>query len=139
MFDTTTTREADVILPQNSTIEQDGTYTTCDRRIQEARQIVKSKTNIVNWQLIANLGKNFSDGFNYKNTQDIFNEICKVNRHYNHRNFGGYWGERIFNGTFLTENQKAHFSIYNTDLSTIPPEKPIILSSENYYQTKIRL
>jgi formate dehydrogenase major subunit len=139
MFETATTKEANIILPQNSIIEQDGTYTTCDRRIQKASQIVKSKTNIADWQLIAELGKNFSDGFKYKNTEEIFSEICKINRLYHNSKIGEHWGEKLFNGMFFIKNRKARFSIFNIDLTTIPPVKPEIITSENFYRSKIRL
>ena len=139
MFATATTKEADVILPQTSIIEQNGTYTTCDRRIQRAMQIINPKMNVYNWQIITALGKNFIDDFNYKSAEEIFNEIGKVNRLYSNKKYGEYWDDKCSKGKYLTGDQKACFSIFNTDVTTIPPEKPDIISSENYYRKKIRL
>ena len=139
MFATATTKEADVVLPQTSIIEQDGAYTTCDRRIQKAMQIINPKMNVANWQVMSALGKNFSDEFNFKNTEDIFKEIGKINRLYRDKKVGEYWDDKFSTGKFLTGDQKAHFAIFNTDLTTIHPEKPEIISSENYYRKKIRL
>ncbi len=138
IFHTATAQEADVVLPLTTYIEQDGTYTTCDLRIQKANQIIKPAAQYENWELIAKLAKTLGSGFNYKSQEDIFAEIKQVNRFYDGCETGEFWGKKLFSNGFLTKNQKANFAVYDTDISTIPPEKPLLLCGENYFKTKIK-
>jgi formate dehydrogenase major subunit len=66
IFNTSTAQEADVVLPLSTYIEQDGTYTSCDLKIQKANQIIEPITNYENWEIITKLAENFNSGFNYK-------------------------------------------------------------------------
>ena len=138
IFNTSTAQEADVVLPLSTYIEQDGTYTSCDLRIQKANQIIEPITNYENWEIITRLAENFNSGFNYKLQKEIFNEIRQINRFYDGCEIGEFWGEKYFTNGLLATHQKVSFSIYDIDISTINPEKPILLCSENYFKTKIK-
>jgi formate dehydrogenase major subunit len=138
MFYSHTARDANVVLPAASYIEQEGTYTSCDRRIQKVKQILKPKCGKPNWEIIANLAGHFNKGFEYESAEEIFKEIKQINRFYKNCSINGFWAEDIFQKEFFTKNKKANFSIYDIDMTTLSPEKQEIIFSENYFKTKIK-
>jgi formate dehydrogenase major subunit len=135
---TYTAREADVLLPAATPIEQDGSYTNCEGRVQKAAAILKSKTGRANWEIIARLGEAFHPGFAYRSAEDIFDEIKEVNRLYRDCRFDEIRGSKILAERFFTRGGKADFSIYDIDTTTLSPEKTPLLYSENYFKTKIK-
>lgn len=122
MFRTDTAAAADVVLPAASYIEQDGSYTACDRRVQKVTRIMPPKTGMENWKVINTLAKKFNRDFGYNSTSDIFNEIETVNRFTNGKGKTG----------------KPQYVTYTIDTGTLNPELPTLLYSENYYKTKIK-
>ncbi len=134
IFRTHTAGEADVILPAATYMEQDGTFTTCDRRVQTVQQIKPPKTGMKNWRLIAGIGEKLSNGFQYGDAAALDREIRTVNRFYVN---GG--GKPDFDNTgYFTPTGKPGFSIFQTQISTVNPEKPTILYSEEFYRNRIR-
>lgn len=125
MFLTATAREADVVIPAASFIEEDGSYTACDRRVQHIEQIIPPGTRMENWKFIESLAKKFNKNVTYSSPSHIFNEIQEVNRFYNNRSEG-----MIFN-----ETGRPEFSLYSTEMGTFNPELPTLLHSENYFKT----
>jgi formate dehydrogenase major subunit len=122
---TETAAEADILLPAASVIEQDGTYTACDGRVQETRGFIESKVEWDNWKFIAELAKKFNLEADYTSASDITKEINEVNRFYN----GSIDKTKTYN-----ETGKPEFSIYNTEITTLNPETPSMLYSENYFK-----
>ena len=130
MFLTATAEEADVVLPAAAYIEQDGSYTACDRRVQEVRRIMAPKNGLENWKVIQLLAEQFTKTLTYKTVADITAEIGKVNR------FNG--NGNPFNKGYYNKEGKPRFVTYTTDTATLNPELPTLLYSENFYKTKIR-
>ena len=126
-FRTHSAAEADVILPAATFMEQDGTYTTCDRRVQSVKRITKPATGWTNWRLIAELGKQFSDAFNYDDMDALAGEITRVNRLYTDSG-----------APFNLNGHTPEFAIFQTQVSTVNPEKPTILYSEQFYRSRIK-
>jgi len=124
MFQTATANEADLVIPAASFIEQGGSYTACDRRIQHVEPIIPSKSGRENWQFIQALAVKFGMDMNYTSTAQIFEEIQKVNR-FLHKDADG----KVFN-----EKGTPEFSIYTTDIVTFSPEIPTTLHSEHYFK-----
>jgi formate dehydrogenase major subunit len=127
MFQTDTAAEAHVVLPAASYVEQNGSFTACDNRVQTVERVVPSKTGMENWQVIQSLAQKFTKDFDYNSAAGIFEEIETVNRFYNEDKPG------CFNKT-----GKPCFVDYNVDTTTLNPELPTLLYSENYYKTKIK-
>ncbi|MCP5107740.1 MAG: molybdopterin-dependent oxidoreductase, partial [bacterium] len=119
MFKTETAGEADVVLPAASFIEQGGTYTACDRRVQEVKPVMEPKNGMENWRIIQKLAQKFVEGFAYDSVSGVTAEIQTVNR-------------------TQGEKGKPAYAVYETDTTTLNPELPTLLYSENYYKTKIK-
>jgi formate dehydrogenase major subunit len=124
LFPTATTAAADVVIPAASFIEQEGTYTACDRRVQQLNRIIPPKNGRENWQFIQELAKAFNLQMEYTSIDDIYQEIREMNRFYN-----GSAANQTFN-----ETGKPEFSIYTAGMVTFPPELPGLLHSENYFK-----
>jgi len=126
-FRTHSAAEADVILPASTFMEQDGTYTTCDRRVQSVKRISTPRTGWTNWRLIAALGDRFGAGFHYDNAAELTGEMEQLNRLYTGTN-----------APFQLNGHTPSFSIFQTQVSTINPEKPTILYGEQFYRSRIK-
>jgi formate dehydrogenase major subunit len=138
MHNTYTAKEADVVLPAASPIEQDGTYTNCEGRVQRADAVINSKIGRTNWEIISKLAEGFHPGFTFQTTEDIFTEIKEVNRLYTGSSIDAVRGGDLINNEFFTNGGKAVFSVYDIDTVTMNPEKSPLLFSENYFKTKIK-
>ncbi len=138
MYNTDTAKEADVVLPASSPIEQDGSYTNCEGLVQKAAAVLKSKTGRANWEIIARIAEAFHPGFAYRSTQEILDEINEVNRLYRDCRVDEIRGTKLLEKTFFTRDGKADFSIFEIDSVTLSPEKTPLLYSENYYKSKIK-
>jgi formate dehydrogenase major subunit len=136
-FCTNTVLEADVVLPALTYIEQEGTYTRCDHTVQKANKIINRVNKYSNWELIETLAGCFSKGFNHSSSQEIFEEIKNVNRFYNGIEIDKSWIDRLSNSDF--SEIKYSFSLYDSDLTTFDPIKPIIHFQENYYISNIKM
>ena len=130
MFYTATAKEADVVLPASAYIEQDGTYTSSDLRIQKVDKIIMPKNGLENYKIIIELANIFNNSFSYESQNEIFEEIKQVNMYYKDCNIGDSWVKNL--------NKKANFSIYDVDIRAFNCKKTALLFSENFFETKIR-
>jgi len=128
LFHTATTGQADVVIPSASFIEQTGTYTSCDRRVQTVKPIIKPQSKMVNWKFIQALAKKFGVTIEYGSPEEVFEEIRRVNRFYKEQ-------FPVSEKAAFNENGKPRFSNYVTEMVTYEPELPKLLSSENYFKT----
>ncbi|MEN8222293.1 MAG: molybdopterin-dependent oxidoreductase [Acidobacteriota bacterium] len=132
MFSDQTSREADVILPASSHIEQNGSFTNSDTRIQMNKKIFEPENGIENWKVIAELAEGFEkSGFRFNSSEEIFDEIKSVNRLYKGAEDNFCWN-RNWN------IDPAGISLYETTIDTIEPKKHSMLYSEEYFNLKIR-
>jgi predicted molibdopterin-dependent oxidoreductase YjgC len=138
MFRTVTSAEADVVFPAASYIEQDGTYTACDRRVQRVNRIKKPKMGIENWKLIERLSNTFNKTPISNTFSEISNEIRDVNRFYQKNGKTNAPIKNPLEKGYFNEKGKPVFSIYEIDTATLNPELPTLLYSENYYKIKIK-
>ncbi|MGE5342228.1 MAG: FAD-dependent oxidoreductase [Candidatus Omnitrophota bacterium] len=127
VFHTSTAEQADVVFPSVSFIEQDGTYTACDRRVQSVNRIIASKGKMENWQIIQALAEKFGMKNEYTSLADVNREIGDVNRTYNKPI--SFKDNEVHNAT-----GKLEFSIYETEIKTYEAELPRLLSSENHFK-----
>ena len=127
MFHTDTTADADVVFPAASYIEQDGSYTSCDRRVQEVHRIIEPAAGMENWKVIETLAGKFEKTFAYASVAAITAEIETVNR-FSAGNTGEYYNEK----------GKPVYALYDIDTAAHHPGLPTLLFSEYYYRTRIK-
>ena len=77
LFMTETAKFADVVLPAALYAEKDGTFTNTERRVQRVRKAVEPPAEArVDWEIICDLANRMgAKGFDYKDAEEIFNEI----------------------------------------------------------------
>ena len=138
VFETTSANEADVVLPAASYIEQDGSYTACDSRLQKVKRIFEPRNGFQNWEIIQKLFKGFGTELSYGSADEIRDEIRVVNRFYKGCKTGHFWADGLFKECVYTSNTKSRFSVFDWDTVTENPDQPSILYSENYFKFKIR-
>lgn len=134
---TDTAREANVVLTAISHIEKSGTFTNCDTQVQKVTPVINSKNAFKNCKMISLLASKFGCDFNYLNSEDVYKEICEVNRFYKGISLNDYWIENLKNHE-LYENSKNKYLTYEIDLTEYSAKKVPILYSENYYIKNIR-
>jgi formate dehydrogenase major subunit len=134
---TDTAKEADVLIPAPSYLEQAGSFTRCDGTVQQSKKINNGIFEFENWQTISALASLFSKGFEYNSTEEILNEIKSVNRFYKYYSYNNSWLNNYFNNGF--KNQKLSFINYGIDFSTFNPVKQVIDYQENYYINSIKM
>lgn len=76
---TETAKLADVVLPATCYAEKDGTFTASERRVQRVRKAVEAPGQArLDWAILADVSKRLGgNGFDWKCSEDIFNEIRK--------------------------------------------------------------
>jgi len=137
MFYDLSSREADVILPASSYIEQDGTFTNSDTRVQQVKSIFKPRQGLRNWEIILKLINKFDrEGFDFRSAEDIFMEIKKVNRLYRNIKYNKCWNIDYFNREPI--HKRVKFSKIDSSIETFEQKKNTILFSEEYFDSKIR-
>jgi len=135
-FLTTTAREAEVVLPASTYIESGGSFTACDGRVQKFRKIFPPKSGMENLDIIKNLSQKLGGEMKYSSVEEIFEELKEVLPLYKDIEDGKFRGSDMFKGKFPAG--KGKFTVYDTDTSTMKPEKFLYLSSENYFDVNIK-
>jgi formate dehydrogenase major subunit len=130
--------EADVILPLTANPEMSGTYTSCERRVQYKGEMVKSKTEMDNLELINGLYGRFAKAYQGDLFEELSSEIRQVNRYYTDYEEGQYWGRDIFKKGYTDKVKVPEFSIFKTSTATFRQKDESLLVSENYFVTKIK-
>jgi predicted molibdopterin-dependent oxidoreductase YjgC len=136
-FHTETTSEADVVLPAATYLEQSGSYTRCDNKIQFAPKVINGFHNFENWEIISKLGAHFNKGIMFKSFEEITKEIKKINRFAEYSVKEYTWHTGFINNGFT--NKEIKLADSKVDLSTFDPIKPIIHYQENYYFSNIKM
>lgn len=76
LFMTETAKYADVFLPAACYAEKDGTFTNTERRVQRVRKAVEPPGQCrEDWQIICDLARRLGYPMEYKNAEEIFEEI----------------------------------------------------------------
>lgn len=79
LFETETTRRADVLMPASTCIESGGTYTRLDRKIQKFPGCFDPPAGMTNLEIICQLAKEMGKPLGFENPNQVFEEIKKVN------------------------------------------------------------
>ncbi len=137
-FYTDTVKRAEVVLPAPSFIEDRGTYTNCERRLQEAIPVIHPKNMSEGWETISKLASCFNGGFGYESIKAIFSEMCTINRIYQEGTPNHVLVNPVIEGKFFTRNKRPNFAIIDYDLKTINPAKHSFSYSEMFFIKDIR-
>ncbi len=84
IFLSETARLADVVLPAASFAEKDGTFTNTERRVQRIRKAINPVGNSQpDWWITCQIAKKMNrKGFDFKNSEEIFNEVALLTPSY---------------------------------------------------------
>jgi formate dehydrogenase major subunit len=137
-FLTGTTRAADIVLPATIPLENSGSLTSCERRIQHFRPAWPVASGMENWQVVQLLAQAIGLSWNYTSAAQVFAEIRQANPHYNEAEKDAIWGKELFAGRFPTSSGRARFAFFPVDLAANNTAKVRFLSSEQYFQLHIR-
>jgi formate dehydrogenase alpha subunit len=95
LFLSETARFAHLVLPAAGYLEQDGTFTNAERRIQRLRRaIAPPGLARPDWEVAADLGRALGANWNYRDPADVMEEIARVAPDL----FGGVRYNRLGNG-----------------------------------------
>ena len=137
-FKTATAEDADVLLPASTPLESTGTYTACDRRVQQCDALLAPQGGLSNLEIITKLTERLAMPLSAKTAAEILTEIQQANPYYRTIAKNGFWGDDLFRENFPTPDGKARFIPLNIELATCNDEKQIVLASETYIQSKIK-
>ena len=83
IFLTETGKMADVVFPSLSFLEKDGTFVNTERKVQRVRKALNGPDGAkADWEIICDLSSRFGYYMNYKNPEEIFEEVRKVTPQY---------------------------------------------------------
>lgn len=83
IFLTETGRIAHVVLPSLCFLEKDGTFVNTERKVQRVRKVVDGPLGAKSdWQIISEISSRLGYSMNYKNEEEIFEEIRAVTPQY---------------------------------------------------------
>ncbi len=137
IFLTQTAQRADVVLPAAAWSEKEGTFINTSRRVQLVAQAVSPKEGLEpDWKVTCKIAKKLKlKGFEYEKSEDIWEEIRKVNPAY----FGGISYKRIkeLNGISWPcpdENHSGTPTLYEGGVSMLEDKKfrlvPVIYAKD---------
>lgn len=89
LFMSETAKFADVIFPASSYAEKDGTFTNTERRVQRVRKAVDLPGQArLDWEILCDFAKRMGgSGFDYRNSEEIFEEIRQTTPSYRGINY----------------------------------------------------
>lgn len=79
LFMSETARHAHLVLPAAGALEQDGTFTNGERRIQRVRRVVPPPGEArPDWEIARDLGNSLGAGWSYGSPAEVMDEIARV-------------------------------------------------------------
>jgi len=145
IFQTETTRIADVVLPAACFAEKDGTFSNTERRVQRVRKAVEAPGEAKqDWKILCEIAKRMGYEMPYENSEAIFKEIAAVTPSYKGITWeridkiGLHWpcpdethpGTPILHTAQFTRGRGLFHAIEHTPPAELPDEKyPYILTT----------
>jgi formate dehydrogenase alpha subunit len=145
IFLTETAQLADVVLPAVTFAEKEGTFSNTERRVARVRQAIPVLAGTKqDWQIVAEISNRMGYTMNYKNPQEIFEEIRTVTPSYAGLTYkrldsgGIQWpcptedhpGTVFLHKDKFTRGLGAFFAIEHKDPAEMPdPEYPLYLTT----------
>jgi len=129
LFKTETTRYADIILPASTHIESGGSFTRLDRKVQKFPPAFPSPSGKTNLEVINELATLMGTDFKFRNNDEVFDEIKRVNHLYSRIDMKNgekscrFWNtdvdgnacEILYRDKFATPDGKSHLSAYRVE------------------------
>ncbi|HPJ35678.1 MAG TPA: molybdopterin-dependent oxidoreductase [Spirochaetota bacterium] len=82
-YDNPFIKYADVVFPVAALIEDDGTYTNTERRVQLSQKRIEPFENVLpGWKLFSMIASKASMDWKYSSAEDVFNEITSLTPEY---------------------------------------------------------
>jgi formate dehydrogenase major subunit len=123
MFNTETVNAADVFLPLSSYLETTGNFTNWSGVQQPLSPIGVPANGMQTIDIIKRLCSVMNYSVNYNSVADITNELAEfVNLNLK---------KSRLNGTFLTQDAKAHFALYSETIAQTPAQVPSVLAIDS--------
>ncbi|MAT40224.1 MAG: molybdopterin oxidoreductase [Ectothiorhodospiraceae bacterium] len=136
-FMTQTAQEAHIVLPLSTPVETEGTYTSCDRRVQKSVKLDEPRSGKETWQVLVEMLKAFGVDQQTESVLAVTNEIADANEYYRGVAPGTFWGNGFMKGPFSTVDGKAHFQPFALEISPFNRMKQDFVATQNYYQERI--
>ncbi|MBM2816691.1 MAG: FAD-dependent pyridine nucleotide-disulfide oxidoreductase [Ignavibacteria bacterium] len=133
-FDTETVKAATAALPMGNCIEQHGSYTSFDTKIQYVEPVFKNKSGLENWQVISKFAANFGSGFEFSSFEELTNEINEINRIFSGCKDGDYFNQNENNLKTLNKLKKVDYLKYTVELAAFKSTKPAMHSSDLFVE-----
>ncbi|WP_457562022.1 molybdopterin oxidoreductase family protein [Caminibacter pacificus] len=119
VMDNEITKKADIVFAVKSAYEKTGVYVNAERRCHLSTPLVDSNLPD-DWEVIKHIENRIKGDYDYKSTEDIFNEICATTGRFRGgsyemlRNFPKPWplseeSEILHKEKFSTPDGKGHF------------------------------
>jgi len=122
---TETAELADVVLPLNSYVEDEGTITNWEGRRQTVAPLGRPNTGMTNLQMLANICR--IAGSNGMNDADVFDRIAREMELFIPKRESESDNSSKFISRFPTADGKAHFEVYAAGVSTVDARVPDVL------------
>ncbi len=145
IFQTETTKIADVVLPAVCFAEKDGTFSNTERRVQRVRKAVQAPGEAKqDWEILCEIARRMGYEMSYENSEAIFKEIAAVTPSYRGITWdridkiGIHWpcpnetheGTPILHTTQFTRGRGHFHAIDHTPPAELPDkEYPYILTT----------
>lgn len=94
----------DVLLPLAQFYESEGTFTNCERRVQQLRRALTPLSGKENWQIISSMSKAAGYAMKYDRVSGIASEIAQCAPMYRGCTGGAQWPFRLPHTTFNAVN-----------------------------------
>ncbi len=146
IFLSETAKFADVVFPAACYAEKNGTFTNTERRVQRVRKAVNAPGEARgDWEILAEVARRIGGiGFDYKNSEEVFNEIALTTPSYRGMDYrridkeGLQWpcptkehpGTKFLHeGAFPNGRAKMMPAVYKEPAELVDEEYPMLLST----------
>jgi len=137
-FLTPTVETADVFLPAALPVENNGSYTACDGRVQELRAARPPATGRSNIDLMLELARRLGMDPGLRTAEEISNDLRAVDPTYPRDYTQPFRGNGFREHGFPTPGGKAEFPAYEVSVAPFGRDKVHYISSESYYTFHVR-
>ena len=136
IYPTETTKKADIVFPLATAAESEGTYISCDGRIQKSAPVRKNVNIASNLKFISNLAASTGKVSTGDSSEKVSAEIKATVDCYKMED--GSFVKKLFKDKFRTKSGKAVFSVFKAGAELTDKKKHIIIASENYFNNSIK-
>ena len=138
LFETNTTRFADVVIPASTHYESGGTFTNTERRVLSFNPSGNIQVEMSTFETISALARLLGKPFNFKTPQEAFSEIKIINSQYSDI----VLGDKLQNNLIKTPGKECHknviFRPFTVETVTYTAEEFSYNSIESYFNDRIK-